>query len=133
MVREHARVVADVIDAVARQDVARLVELTDPNVEWHSFLAQLSAGGVYQGHDGIRQYAADLNDAWDLLQVEDYQAIELGDLVLLVGELRYRGKGSGLDTRTSVGYLVKFRAGKVLYLRTFRDPQVALERVGLSE
>jgi uncharacterized protein len=133
MSREHAEVVAEVIEAVARQDLARLLELTDPNVEWHSFLAQLSAGGVYRGHDGIRQYVADLSDAWELLRVEEYQAIELGDLVLLVGELHYRGKGSGVDTRTSVGYVVKFRGGKVLHLRTFRDPEQVLEAVGPSE
>lgn len=126
MSHENVELVAEVIDAVARQDLARLLDLTDPEIEWHSFLAQVSQAGVYQGHGGMRQYVSDLNDAWDLLTLEDYQAIALGDLVVLVGQLHYRGKGSGLDARTSMGYVVKFREGKVLALRTFRDPEQVL-------
>jgi ketosteroid isomerase-like protein len=133
MSEENIELTAAVVDAVAHQDLPRLIELTDPEVEWHSLFAQLGQRGVYRGHDGMRQYVTDLNDAWDFLKTEDTQAIAVGDLVLLVGQLRYRGKGSGVEAVSSTGYVVKFRKGRVLYMRAFRDPEQALEAAGLSE
>ena len=48
--------VRNVLDAVARRDLARLLELTDPEIEWQSFFAL--HGREYHGHDGIRTLSA---------------------------------------------------------------------------
>jgi ketosteroid isomerase-like protein len=50
-----------------------------------------------------------------------------------VGRLHYRGKVSGIETEAPMGWVYRFRQGKVVYLRAFRDPEQALEAVGLSE
>jgi hypothetical protein len=50
MSRENLEAAHAVVEAVARMDLSRLCELTDPLVEWHSFLAQLGEEGVYRGH-----------------------------------------------------------------------------------
>jgi ketosteroid isomerase-like protein len=130
---ENAELVQEAIDAVARQDLTRLIELTDPDVEWHSLLAQLGEEGVYRGHDGMRRYVKDLGDAWDFLrtQIDDFLAV--GDVVLVVGRLRYRGKGSGVETESPAGYVAKFREGRMVYMRAFREPEQALLTLGLSE
>ena len=121
------------VEAVAQMDLSRLIELTDPDVEWHSFLAQLGEGGVYRGHDGMRQYVKDLRETWDVFQVTIEDDIAVGDVVLLVTKLRYRGKSSGVDAATPSGHLVKFRRGKIVSMRAFRDPEQALEAVGKRE
>jgi hypothetical protein len=54
-------------------------------------------------------------------------------LVEAVGQLRYRGKGSGMETRSPAGYLIKFRRGRIVYMRASREPEQALEAVGLRE
>jgi len=133
MSQENVQLARAAVAAVAQMDASRLVELTDPEVEWHSFLAQLGEGGVYRGHDGMRQYAADLREAWDVFEgtVEDTFAV--GNVVLLWSQLRYRGKGSGIDATAPAGHVLKFRNGKVLYMRSFRDPEKAVEAVGLPE
>lgn len=123
--------VGEVVDAVHRRDEARLIELMDPDVEWHSLIAALGEGGVYCGHDGIRQYLRDLTDAWDVFHVELDQVISVGSIVVLVGPLHYRGKGSGVETRFDAGYMAKVRDGRVVHMRSFRDPEQALESVGL--
>ena len=133
MSQENLELVKGLVDAVARQDAARLIELTDPEVEWHSFLAQLREGGVYRGHDGIRQYVQDVADTWEFLHTEIHDTLAVGDLVLMVGSLRYRGKGSGVEAASMVGYTLKVRQGKALVLRAFREPEQALEAVGRSE
>jgi ketosteroid isomerase-like protein len=133
MSQENVEVVHRAVDAVARQDVSCLIELTEPDIEWHSFLAQLAEGGAYLGHDGMRRYVEDLGDAWEFLRTQIDQVIHLGDWVLAVGRLRSRGKGSGVETETTVGYMVKLRNGRVRYMRAFRDPEHAFESVGLRE
>ena len=120
------------IDAVARQDVERLVELTDPEVEWHSFLAQLREGGEYYGHAGIRQYMNDLRDTFAVLQTEVEDTRAIGDLVVITGRLRYRGTGSGVEAEVRAGYLLRVRGGKAVAMRAFREPEEALEAAGLS-
>jgi ketosteroid isomerase-like protein len=132
MSQEKVAVVEEVIKAVAQQDAARLVELTDPKVEWHSFLAQVGEG-VYRGHDGIRRYVRDLSEALNLLRTEIDDVLVAGDVVVLVGRLRFRGKGSGVETEAPAGYVARLSGGRVAYMRAFRQPEQALLALGLAE
>ena len=133
MSQENVELALAVVEAVARMDGDRLVELTHPEVEWHSFLAQLGEGGVYRGHDGMREYAKDLQEAWDVFSAEVRDSIAVGEVVVLVSQLRYRGKGSGVDTEAPAGHMVRFREGRVLHMRSFREPEAALAAVALRE
>ena len=133
MSQENVEIVRAAIDAVARQDLTRLIELADPEVEWHSFLAQLGEGGVYRGHDGLRQYVEDLRDAWEFLRTDVDDFLAVGAVVVVVGRLRYRGKGSGVETESAAGYVTRFRDGRLVYMRAFRDPEEALMALGLPE
>jgi hypothetical protein len=40
---------------------------------------------------------------------------------------------SGVDTESPAGHMVRFRKGKIVHMRSFRDPEAALEAVGLRE
>ena len=119
-----------VIDAVEHRDVDRLIELTDPDVEWRSaFVA--GTGGVYRGHAGVREYVRDMNDAWDVVRLDVDHEIGVGDAVMFVGRIQYRGKGSGVEAESESGYLLKFREGRVVIFRPFREPEKALAEIGL--
>ena len=56
MSRENLALAHRVIDAVEDRDLAALVELTDPEVEWQSAFVVSGTGGVYRGHEGLREY-----------------------------------------------------------------------------
>jgi ketosteroid isomerase-like protein len=122
-----------VLEALGRRDLSTLLAAADPEVEWHSFFAELGEGGVYRGHDGTREYLRDLQEAWEIVRADTDDAIAMGDVAVFVGRIHYRGKGSGIETETAAGWMLKFRDGKVIRFRAFRDPEVALERIGLSE
>ena len=107
-----------------------LIAMTDPDVRWHSFFADVGMGGVYSGHEGMREYARDLHDAWDIVRVEIDDALAVGDAVLLVGRIHYRGKTSGVETKDPAGWTLTFRNGKVVRFRAFRDPERALQDLG---
>jgi ketosteroid isomerase-like protein len=133
MSEEAVKLAGDVLDALSRGDFARLIALTDPEVEWRSFFAELGEEGVYRGVDGMRRYVEDLNEAWEMLRVDVDDGIGVGDVALLVGRIHYRGKGSGVEDETSAGWMLKFRQGKVVRFRAFREPEQVLEAAGLSE
>ena len=132
MSRENVEVVKLIFDAIADRDHPRLVELTDPRVEWRSFFAALLPNGEYRGHDGLRDYLVDLAESWESLRPELIDAVETDDVVVGVGRIRYRGKGSGVETEDTAGWMLKFRDSRVIVFRAFRNPAEALEAVGLS-
>jgi ketosteroid isomerase-like protein len=121
--------VEELIAAVERKDVERLVELSDRDVEWHSYLAQLGEGGAYHGHEGLRRYVADVIDSMEFLITEVEDMLVVADLVLVVGQLHYRGR-SGVEGRIPAGYVARFRDGLLVYMRAFRDPELALATLG---
>jgi ketosteroid isomerase-like protein len=127
---ERARLV---MEALSDGDLDRMIRAADPSVEWHSFFANLGQEeGVYRGHDGTRQYASDLRDAWEIVRADIDDLIAVGDVALLVGRIHYRGRGSGIETESPAGWVLKFRRGQLIRFRAFREPEQALEAVGLS-
>src|SRR3954471_4431548 len=133
MSQENMEIVRQVFDAVGDRDHERLVELTDPEVVSRSFFAAFLPKGEYRGHDGLRNYLKDLAESWESLRPELIDTVESDDVVVGVGRIRYRGKGSGLETQESAGWMLKFRGDKVIVFRAFRDPSQALDAVGLRE
>jgi len=132
MSQENVEIVRQVFDAIAQRDLQRLVALTDPAVEWRSFFA-VGEGGVYRGHTRMRQYLDDLREAFEYLRPELDDLLDAGDIIIGVGRICYRGKESGVETESPAGWMFKFRRGKVVRFRAFREPDQALEAVGLSE
>ena len=122
----------EVIAAIKNQDASRLVDLTHPDVEWHSLVVVAGSEG-YRGHDGIRRYIEDIADALEFIYAEVDDAISVGELVLLLGRFHYRGKASGVDTKSPGGFVVRFRDGRVVYMRAFQDPEQSLAVVGRPE
>jgi ketosteroid isomerase-like protein len=118
-----------VLDALSARDASSLIEMSHPDVEWHSFFAVGEGGGAYRGVDGMRRYMGDLSDAFEIVRTEIDDALGVGDLTVLVGRIRYRGKGSGVESTEAAGWVMKFRDGKCLLFRAFRDPERVLENL----
>jgi ketosteroid isomerase-like protein len=132
MSQENIDLVSEVTEVIAQRNVERLIELTDPEVEWHSVFAGLGEGGVCRGHGGIRRYLSDLGDVWESMRMNIDQALSIGAVVLMVGRLHYHGRGSGVETEAPLGIVAKFRNGRIIYMRAFQEPEQAFLSVGLS-
>ena len=128
MSQENLETAREVLAALGRRDADALIALAAEDVEWHSFFA---LGDVYRGHEGPRQYMRDLEDAWEIGRADVDDALNVGDLALLIGRIHYRGKGSGVEDETESGYVLKFENGKLVGFRPFRDPETALGAIGL--
>jgi ketosteroid isomerase-like protein len=127
----NVRLAQQLLTAVSERDLTRLLDLTDPNVEWRSFFAALSETGEYHGHDGMRQYVADLNETFESLRAEVGDLLSVGELVVGVGCIFYRGRGSGVEASSITGWVFRFSDDRLIRFRAFRDPEKALEAVGL--
>jgi ketosteroid isomerase-like protein len=123
------------IDAYNRRDVEALVEVHDPEVEWHPVLQVLLGGEatVYRGHDGVREFVRDLDDAFAEVHIEIAEIRDLGDRLVASGHLHARGKASGAETESPIAWVVDFKSGKVTRVLSYLDPKEALEAAGLGK
>jgi ketosteroid isomerase-like protein len=133
MSQENVEIARQVLTAVEKRDTERLIALADPELEWQSFFAVLAQGGQYRGHAGLRRYFRDLDESFELLNPTVDGFIATGEVAIAVGHLRYRGRESGLETEVPAGWMFRFRNGKLLRFRAFRDPEQVLEAAGLRE
>ena len=118
------------IDSFNRGDVDAFVEELDPEVEFLLALPTMFGGEstVYRGHEGIREWLAELGETFAEFQVELSEIRERGERALAIGHLRGRGKESGAEVGSPVAYLTDFKNGKVIRMEEFLDPRKALKR-----
>lgn len=83
-------------DAAVREDVDGVVALLHPEYE---FFPEAGApmGPAYHGHEGARRYFSEAFEAWEILEFRVERAIDAGDRVAVLFEMRNRGRGSGIE------------------------------------
>jgi ketosteroid isomerase-like protein len=111
-----------------------LYEMLDVDVDWVPITALLE-GTTYRGHDGVRQWIEHMKADWEEFETHAEDFRDLGDdRVLSLGRWHARGRGSGvaLDFQKAA-WLVQFRDGKLVRLKTFTDRKDAYDAVGLSD
>jgi ketosteroid isomerase-like protein len=91
-------IVRRAFDAFSRRDAAALAELVDPDFEWTSPTAGV-AGRLepYRGHQGLKDYLADVARVWQELRSEPEEFFEVGDRVVVVGRIYAWGVGRVVD------------------------------------
>jgi ketosteroid isomerase-like protein len=129
MSRENVDAFERAIDAYNRGDVDAFLSVFDPAAEWHT-LTQAVFGGqstVYRGHEGIRRFVREVDEALADVRAECAEIRDLGERIVAVGQLRGRGRSSGAAAETPIGWVVDFADGKVVRMRDYLDPDEALE------
>ena len=118
-------------EAINRRDADAAVEVCHPEVEFLSVLAV--SGRAFVGHDGIREYFEDISSAWNEWRVEVHRVAPAADgRVVIVMTMHMRGKESGAALSQRTGHVWTLKDGKLLRNQPFRDPDDALQEVGVS-
>jgi ketosteroid isomerase-like protein len=103
------------------------------SVEFHSVFAAVG-GGVYQGHDGLRRWWRDLEDAWgDAFRTEPETYFDLGDQTLVFNSYHGRGQHSDVEVAMPVALVFKWREGLIVYFKSYVDRAEALSDLGVSQ
>jgi ketosteroid isomerase-like protein len=129
----NEEILRQVAAGAARRDLATLLELSHPEVEWHSSLSVISEGGAYHGYDGVRQYVRDLEEAFTEFDTIVDDVVSIGEVAVAVGRIKYKGRTSGVALESTFGWVFRFRDSKVVYIRAFREPEQALGALGGPE
>jgi ketosteroid isomerase-like protein len=87
---------------------------------------------VYERHDGLRRFKRERDEVWEEFLVTPERMVDAGESVVVIESLRGRGRGSGVETRSRSASVWTMRDGQVIHMATYRDPQEALDAVGLE-
>jgi ketosteroid isomerase-like protein len=120
------------IEAYNRRNIEPLLETSDPEIEWYPFTAQVEGDEAYHGHEGLRQWWANIDAAFEEFEASVDEVRDLDDTVLALGHLRARFR-SGVALDTEIGWVVRFRDGLGVWGRAYQSHAEALEAVGLRE
>jgi ketosteroid isomerase-like protein len=119
--------------AVNRNDPEAFIRLSDHKVEGTSVITG-PFGTAYRGHDGIRRYFRDLDDAWEgNFQVEIEALFDLGEHTLSFYVFHGRGRRSGVEVTMPGAVVVRWRNGLVAYFKGYADRDEALRELGVTQ
>ena len=132
MSQENVEVVKRAVNAFNRRDLDGLEELGTPDIEWITSMGAIE-GEPFRGREGGDTYLARLTDAWEEFRTVAENVRDLGDRVLMLGQVEGRGKGSGVPVNMPLAQVYDFRDGKVSRIRSYLEHGEALKAVGLAE
>jgi ketosteroid isomerase-like protein len=133
MSQENVDVVRRALEAFRHGDVEEMLSYMDPEGEWHSAIVGGAEGSVYTGHEGLRRWYADSFDSFEEIEGEWSEFRDLGDRVLALGRVKARGRASGVELDSPMGWVFTLRRGRVIKAEGFLSRAEALEAAGLSE
>jgi ketosteroid isomerase-like protein len=135
MSREGVERIRRAVDAFNRRDVDALLECNHPDIVYQTAIASMEGeGGVYHGHEGVRQWSRDLDEAMEDLHGELDELYDLGDgRYLGAGRFQGRGKGSGAEFDVPMAWVyIADDDGLILRYEAYFEREKALESVGLD-
>jgi ketosteroid isomerase-like protein len=118
-------------DALARGDVAGMVDFLDPQVEWRA-PESVPWGGTFRGHEGFREFLGKIRDQPAEFRREMLEYLDAGERVVVL--LRQMGRPKGGDTEYDVGevHVWTVRDGKVVDFEGSFDTATVLRTLHLQ-
>jgi ketosteroid isomerase-like protein len=84
MSQENVEIVRRVWEAAERRDDQAVFNLYDPAIVWEShFVGPIELGGLYHGHDGVRQFFRDWLESCETYHAQAEPFIEAGNEVVV--------------------------------------------------
>jgi len=121
------------ITAFNARDIEAMIELCDPNVEFHSAFAAVG-GASYHGHAGMRKWHHDLEETWGAeIRLEPEMHFDLGEDILSFYMYYGRGQQSGAEVAMPATSVVRWRDDRIIYVKVYMQRDAALSDLGVSE
>ena len=128
----NAARIREAIERWNRGDRTAPLEDIDPNVEIRTGIGDAFQGEPFRGHEGARQWLAGLDENFETWEILIDECREQGDIVLVLGGVRAKGRGSGIELEQPIGWVYEFRGDKMIRLHTYYDREQAIAASGLS-
>jgi ketosteroid isomerase-like protein len=114
--------------AFARWDIELMLVLyaADCELEMPPQFVEVGMRRVYRGHAGLRDLTADLRDAFEAMAREPQEIVDAGDRGVVLGHIRTRARGSGVELDTPIGDVGWVERGLIVRQCVFLDWDEAL-------
>jgi ketosteroid isomerase-like protein len=113
--------------------ICKMAESWDPEIECDTSEAPFDLSRVGRGKEVGRQWCRDWFTAWEALQFE-YEAIDAGERVVVLLDLRMRGRSTGIEVALGQhAWVIMFRDGLMARNKLYMNQSDALEAAGISE
>jgi hypothetical protein len=122
------------IEAFNAHDIDALItSFFDPSIEFQSAFAAVG-GAIYHGHDGLRKWHIDLQDAWgEEIRIVPEAYFDLGEHTLASYVFRGRGRQSGAAVAMPNAQVCRWRDGLCVSLKVYASREDAFRDLGVSE
>lgn len=116
-----------VLDALNRGDLNGFLDLTDPEVEFNSLIAEADTG-TFHGHEGIREWWETVQESLGGLSFSPEEMREIPDLddVILV-KLRVAGEVRGVKVEQVMWQAARRRGDKAVWWQIGRTEDEVVE------
>jgi ketosteroid isomerase-like protein len=131
---QNVKMVRRAIDSVNRGDFRSAMQETDDDfvMDWSNSIGPLN--GVYRGREQVNQMLESFREAWDELQWEMQEVVDLdAGQVLVVNRVRMRGRASQVEVQAIGAQVWTIRNGKLGGAKLYQSKAEALEAVDLAE
>ena len=105
--------------------------LLDPEVVYEDDILPDHAGEVYRGHEGVGRAIRTWLQPYERFTIELERIVGSGDLLVSIHRFRARARHTGIEAELVYGCVWTFRDGKIVHIRSHREPDQALEAAGL--
>jgi len=101
-------------DAYNARDPEAWIAVWTPDCEWHPFLTAREEGDPgYHGPNGIRTWFEDVDELFSEMHVDLETFREVGDRLLVLGEMTAKRRNSGEQVSGDVAWVVEPVGGKL--------------------
>jgi ketosteroid isomerase-like protein len=112
------------------RDLAALIELTAPDVEWDWSRSIGPDNGVYHGPAAVRRFIRASWEHWDSITMIPEEVVEVGDDVLVSVHVQLRGR-DGVEVEARGPHVQTWSGGRLTRYRLFQSHDEARAALGL--
>ena len=129
MSQENVEIVRRAYDALNHGDWDAVFRDTHPDFQMTT--QRGPEAGTHRRREAVQGFGEDYIAAFDKMVFEPEEFLENGDQVVVLVSRRARPKGGSADIVVRNGHLWTVRDGTILSMKSFPDPEKALEAAGL--
>jgi ketosteroid isomerase-like protein len=122
----------EVYAALNRNDIAAIVNIFDPQIEWNE-PAEYPLGGKYHGHAAVAAHLSQARGTWAEGSCEPERFIVAGNKIVVFVHVRARLSHETEWREGRLADVYKFRSGKATQMHSFADRRQALEWAGCND
>jgi ketosteroid isomerase-like protein len=115
MPQSNMEAVRHAYEAFNRRDFDALLQVVDPEVEWHQF-TQFPDRATYRGSEELRDrfLTRQLVEQFGDFRIDIEELVDAGDHIVMIGHIVAHGSASGVPIRLRVVNILEMRDGKVI-------------------